>query len=103
MLTLEQFKKVIENINKNDDDIAKLEKLGINVIECGLVNNNNESQEILLSDIFGKEGCETIMWWLYDAPSSDRGKDCMWDENKNPIPMKTVEDLYNYLISTVKN
>jgi len=45
--------------------------------------------------LFNNEGVEIINWWLFEL--EDKSGDCMWDEDGKVIPMKTIEDLWNYV------
>lgn len=49
----------------------------------------------LLRKDFDAEGIDTIYWWMYEH--TDKEKEVMWDKNGKVIPMKTVEDLWNFV------
>jgi hypothetical protein len=46
---------------------------------------------------FGKEASEVIMFYLYERVNPDGTVNDILDENNNPVPLESVEDLWELI------
>lgn len=102
VLTKEEFKDLIVshiNWDKKVDEISDV--LGCDFFESNLINYPQELFDKVLKHIFIDEGVDTIYWWMYDY--EDKNTEAMWDENGIVIPMKTLDDLWNYVKNFVRD
>lgn len=59
----------------------------------------NETLETALVDVLQEiyNDTDTLGWWIYEMEFGTKAKEgSMTDENGNDIPMRTIEDLYQY-------
>ena len=85
----EAFIDLIERMKATSESVSEAYRLKIDLIEFS--DSWEQIITILLKELFTEEGYEWISWWL-----CENGREA-WEENGTPIPMDTVEDLYNYL------
>ena len=95
-MTLQQFKNIINRVNRFNNYVDKLSEFGIELIDTPLSDNFYLMFEDLIRLSYGDVGLDYVLWWLYES-----GEDkTILDENDNEIAnLETVEDLYNYLES----
>lgn len=95
----ETFIKILQLQSEHYKKEQQLYELGVELI------NLNESivgaVEMLWSEVLTEEGFDWLSWFMYDKYwiSGDPREDIQaFDENKNEI-VKTVDELYDYLVS----
>lgn len=75
-----------------------LRKLGVDIrLTEPPVNLAKFVFEIFWND----EQLDALEWWLYDAVGihANPAKDCLWDENDDPIDVSTPEKIFDYILS----
>ena len=94
-MELGDFKKIIENRQKESERQMSLYDLGVDLLNFH--NYNLENEDILLHSIYTEEGMDWFDWFLYEKlPQPNTNDIKAWDENGIEI-LKTVEELYEYL------
>lgn len=97
----ETFDKIIESIKKIDEFNDQLCEAGLEFYNTECYDAICSIQNIMFEQEYGKEGRETIDWFLYELPEFRKkypeDKDVLWDEENNPIPMETLDNLYDFL------
>ena len=91
-MNFEQFKILIETLQKISDKYKVLYDLGIDTM-----NYDEDYQKIitlLLEGIFNEEGKGWIDWYLYERIGFDGRVLEAWDENENPV-CYNVESLWD--------
>lgn len=105
-MELEKFKKVLDTIRDFDKTISAIEDLNIGMIDSNICTDFWELQELLLSEVYTKEGYEWISYYLYEIPlleekAKKKGESTNdgWakDENGNRIDLSSDEALWNFL------
>lgn len=86
--------EVINEYQAQEDRLTKLNELGISLWDSDLIEYGNSMFLKLLKATFTDEGIDWILWWLCEKPSLGDGTQA-YDENGNPIPTETLEDLWN--------
>jgi hypothetical protein len=89
-MTKESFIELIGKLKSNSDTIHQAYKLKIDLVE--FTDPWENIITTLLEEVFTKDGCDTIEWWVYED-----GRNA-WYADKTPIPLDTEEDLYNFLV-----
>jgi len=82
-MNYEQFKILIENLEKIKDRTHNLYDYGVD-----LINYDEDYQRtiaLLIKCVFDEQGEDWINWYLYERVSFDGKIHEAWDENKNPI------------------
>lgn len=96
MVTKEEFIDLIKRHcawEKRIDSVQEI--LNCNIFEADWVEYANHLFDKALKISFSESAVDTVMWWIYEH--TDKEKEAMWDENGKVIPMKTVEDLWNFV------
>lgn len=106
MITYEQFKEIIIkyiHFAKCEDN---LRKMNIDIFESPLFDTVGHYLDWLWEAYFDEYGIDSINWFLFEhrdlAEDFDEYGNCLideeepavWDKNDNPIPMRTIEDLW---------
>lgn len=106
MITYEQFKEIIIkyiHFAKCEDN---LRKMNIDIFESPLFDTVGYYLDWLWEAYFDEYGIDSINWFLFEhrdlAEDFDEYGNCLideeepavWDKNDNPIPMRTIEDLW---------
>jgi hypothetical protein len=82
-MNFEQFKTLIETLQKVRDKYSALYDLGIDAL-----NYEEDFQKVinlLMKCAFKEEGEDWISWYLYERTGFDGKVLEAWDENSNPI------------------
>lgn len=96
MISKEEFFSIIKEHNDQEERLETLSKVGITIWDSKLIEFGYGMFERVIKSNFNETGAEWIFWWLYERPfNSD--KDLAWDQDKNPIPTKTLDDLWNII------
>lgn len=82
-MNFEQFKTVIETLEKIRERSHSIYQLGIDLMDYDEPNHIVIST--LLESIFKEEGKDWISWYLYERMGLDDKIMEAWDENNNPI------------------
>ena len=104
-MTLETFTKLLDNYTEAYSKSMAVSQLGINLDEYSEIFQKNT--ELLLGEVFTKEGVECIFWFLYEKDYIEGNlRDDMkaWDEHDQEI-CQDVPRLYRFLVQSeyVKN
>lgn len=109
MITYEKFKDIIVKYIQFRKVEDQLYKMGIDIAEGPTYEITGYYFDWLWEAYFNEDGQDTISWWAFEyhditedfdndgnyiGENKDPG---MWDENDNVIPMKTIEDLWEYV------
>lgn len=95
-MTLENFKKVMDLIDKADQRNDALYKAGIDSIEYSDIYHDIIGR--LFKEIFTEDGYEWITYYLYEIPMFKEKKEFYATEaDGSPIYLRNVEELFNYL------
>jgi hypothetical protein len=102
VLTVEQFKALIEAKRELWRRVSELRSLGVDLMEFQELNSKITNH--LMEAAFNKIQLDAIYWWLYESPHGiDKDPHPeevhMWDEVGEPIPLGTAEELYAYLLT----
>jgi hypothetical protein len=87
-MTLEQFKKIINLIQEQEEKVSDAYALNVDLIDFS--DNYNRVIEILLSCVYNEYAVDTFYWWLFD----DCEKTITVDEED--FDVESIEDLYNF-------
>lgn len=99
-MNYENFKKVLNALNKIDTFIDQANELGIDLFETDIYDGIMTLECELLTNAYTKEGYEWVTWYLYELPNLKKnGSDeChAWDNDNNPIVLDTDRDLWLFL------
>ena len=109
MIEFEKFKKVIVKYIEFYKCEDQLRRMRIEIVDSPLFETPGFLLDWLWEECFTDEGVDTINWYMFEhrdlADDFDYRGECliddedpvMWDNEKNPIPMRTIEDLWNYV------
>ena len=68
--------------------------------DCGMWPSILESDLVLLLEYMTNDEDSWISYWLYELNCGEKYVEgSILDENDNPIPCKTLEDLYSLILS----
>ena len=98
-MNFEQFKTLIEALQKVSDKYSKLCDLGIDTM-----NYDEDYQKVislLMECAFNEEGKEWIDWYLYERVGFDGRILQAWDENNNEI-CHNIESLWDTVFPYTK-
>jgi len=99
MISKELFCKTIADIQEqeklNDNFSSALKTMGDGHYLFGVNNKYYSALMNLLADIFQDDG-DYITWWLYEDVEK-----VVWLEEKTEIPLKTAEQLYDFLLDNI--
>lgn len=82
-MTYEQFKTVIEKLEKVSETSHSLYRLGVDLMEY--TNTYHEIITTLISSVFDKEGKDWIEWYLYERIGFSGKENPATDKDGNPI------------------
>lgn len=100
-ISKDEFTRYISLVRIAYIEEQKIRKMGI---DMGQLAAHLESiTKSLEHSIFNQYQLEMIEWWLYDTPkgiekNSER-TDLIRDRDKNPIMVRTPQELYDYLMT----
>lgn len=107
-MTKDDFKEILGWLHAHYHRERKLED-GLAVINSSYTiletcPELEKAARMLINNAFGELAYDTVSWWLYEdfvngiekLKAKDK-KPHMWDKNKKPIKLITVDDLYDYL------
>lgn len=92
-MTLENFQKIIDTLQKESDTIGELYQKKVDLIE--FVDPYHSVISLLLKEIYGEEGNDWFSWFCHENDFG-RGNLEAWDENGDPF-CKDVKSLWEYL------
>lgn len=98
-LTKQEFINLVNSAVETEDYIESLYDLKIDVMDSPLYENAWNAFTKFMKAMYGEELEDIISWWVCEARHNT--EDCMWDKDKTPIPMKTADDLWNYIQSEI--
>jgi len=94
-MTLEKFTEVIDSLKKTGEDLNKLYKLNVDLVE--FVEPYETIISRLIKEIYGDEGYDWFSWFCYDRDFGEKELGA-WDENENPI-CYDIKSLWEHLES----
>lgn len=94
-MTLEKFTEIIDSLKKTGEDLNKLYKLNVDLVE--FVEPYETIISRLIKEIYGDEGYDWFSWFCYDRDFGEKELGA-WDENENPI-CYDIKSLWEYLES----
>ena len=111
MIEFEKFKKVIVKYIEFYKCEDELHRMKIDIFDSPLFETPGFLLDWFWEECFTDEGVDVINWYIFEhrdlADDFDyRGEcliteedDCMWsdEDKKHPIPMRTIEDLWDYV------
>lgn len=108
MITKQCFIKVLSDLHNVDKYIDASAALSFDVMESPLYEAYSYMLDRFWKDNFTKDACQHIDWFIYEhhdmAGDFDdhlnmlrKGRLGIWDENDNPIPMDTIDDLWKFV------
>lgn len=99
----EDFFKFIELNKKQQEGLSTLNNIGFQIWESDIIEYGNIMFDALINSVFTEEGVDWIYWWLYELPLLDGHEPKATDEYGNPIPVDTIEDLWNIIKEHIKS
>jgi hypothetical protein len=90
-MNYEQFKNVIEGLEKARERFESLYTLGVDLMEYDDIYHNIITS--LIKSIFDEAGKDWIDWYLYERPSFNGKTNLATDENGNEI-CHNIESLW---------
>ena len=92
-MKLEKFKTILEKIQAHEDQIMKINQMGVDLF--GLYDNLLSVVSLFWEEIYNEEGLDWINWFTYD---NEMGKKNLEAKNKkgNPICFDVVS-LHKYI------
>jgi len=100
-ITYDQFNKIILSLRELDSFREKLYEVGMDseVYHDLICNALNAFEEA----IFNPTQSSVANWWLYEAgglkADLNPTKPMQWDEEGNEMPIHSVKELYDYLMT----
>lgn len=106
MITYEKFKEIIVRYITFAKCENTLREMNIDIFESPLFETIGYYLDWLWEAYFDEYGVDSINWFLFEhrdlAEDFDENGNCLidkeepaaWDKNDNPIPMRTIEDLW---------
>jgi len=99
MINKKEFKKLIHEFQEFDLKVNKIEDVtGFSLVDSLLYSYPTKLFDQVLTHEFKEEAVDIIYWWMYEH---DKSEEEMWDEDGKTIPMRTLNDLWNY-VKTLK-
>lgn len=98
MITKEEFVDLIENYqnwNKQLDALSDAFNNALDICSASVFNYAETLFFELLRIYFNDDGEDWIYWWLFERPHNYDEKHQACDENNNPLPTETIEDIWN--------
>lgn len=93
-MTLQDFQKVLYLLQEQSDRAYTAYKNGIELFD--FFEPINRSNSLLIEAYYGKEGAETLSWWMYEKDFGRVENLNMWDKDGKEI-CRTIEELHSYL------
>lgn len=90
-----EFIELIKEHNAQQEKLDILSKVGVQLWDSDLIEYGNIMFDRLIKARFTEEGSDWIFWWLYELPSLGCNGPHATDENGDPIPTETIDDLWN--------
>lgn len=94
-MKFKKFKKFIDAARSIDGDNDSLYKLGFDISSSNILDNIWSIELVLFSEIYGNDGYDLLLWYLYEMPEDNEPH--MWDKDKNVIDVSTDEKLWEPL------
>ena len=106
MITYEQFKEIIVKYIRFRKTEDQLYKMDIDIFGSSIFDTIGYYLDWLWEAYFDEYGIDSIDWFLFEhrdlVEDFDKNGNCLvdeeepavWDKNDNPIPMRTIEDLW---------
>lgn len=95
-MEFKEFKDLIEKHLWWENKLTNIsEIMNCNLYDADWIDYTEKLFDKILKDYFDNSNIDIIYWWMYEH--TDKNKEAMWDKDGNVIPMKTIEDLYNYV------
>ena len=95
MINKETFIKLIELIESYHKEIDKWEDFGLSIIENPICEIPKCIIDLTLENNFNNDGIDWIDWYLFERISFTGEIYPYYDENDNPVYVRTPEDLWN--------
>ena len=96
ILSRKDFRVALQSIIKVMETNNKLEGL----LDCSVIEYNHRLSAVtvsLLSNVMGDD-FDWIEYWLWELDCGTRDDLGVFRKNGEPIPLKTIDDLYNLLV-----
>ena len=94
-MKFKKFKKIIDAARNIETDVDSLYKLGFDMSNSNILDNIWSIELILFSEIYGDDGYDLLMWYLYEMPKDNEPH--MWDKDKNVIDVSTDKKFWELL------
>lgn len=96
MITKNEFTDLVKRHIAWDKRIDEIQTvLNCDIFDADWVDYTNSLFTKTLKVLFSESAVDTITWWMYEHTNKE--EDAMWDNTGKVIPMKTVEDLWNFV------
>lgn len=101
--SIDMLKIGISALKKNNKKVEKWQKTFDEMFNGHFVPTYDEvlaTAIIKMLEVAYDDKNEVISWWIYEQDFGLKCKDepAMWDNNHNPIHLRNIEELYNYLV-----
>lgn len=101
--SIDMLKIGISALKKNNKKVEKWQKTFDEMFNGHFVPTYDEvlaTAIIKMLEVAYDDKDEVISWWIYEQDFGLKCKDepAMWDNNHNPIHLRNIEELYNYLV-----
>lgn len=94
LISKEELTDLLREHYEQQERLDKLGEAGLRLWDSDLMEYGNMMFERLIKARFTKEGSEWIFWWLYELPFFNGDGPHATDENGDPIPTETLDDLW---------
>lgn len=95
LISKEELAELLKEHDEQQERLYKLNEIGLQLWDSDLIEYGNLMFDRLIKARFTEEGAEWIFWWLYELPSFGDDGPHATDENGDPIPTETIDDLWN--------
>lgn len=99
LISKKELIDLLKEYYEHEESLNKLSDAGLPLWDSDLIEYGNLMFERLIMTRFTKEGADWIFWWLYERDLLSTGGPQAIDENGNPIPTETLDDLWNLVES----
>lgn len=96
-ISKEEFIQLIREHDEQQERLDKLTEAGLPLWDSKIIEYGNLMFENLIEAKFTSEGADWIFWWLYELPHFNSETSHALDENGNPIPTDTLDDLWDII------
>lgn len=93
-MTRTQFNEFLKLVRSQHDTLDKFYKLKMDVLEA--FPQFDELEKLFVNTNLSPEGVDWYYWYMYDRPANSE-EDQAWEKDGTVIPMRTDDDLWNYL------